>query len=222
MQKRIVMVLDTETATLQGHVYDIGYVIMTRRGEVLTENTALVRETFTDQRLMRTAYYGDKVFTEYMPRYRRGEIDIKPWAEIAAEMRRDALEYGVNTLAAYNANFDLRVMRQTNRMLGGQPILPPVKRLCIWHFVCRTLFQSATFRRWAIERGYVSDAGNIRTSAEIAYRYLTGDWDFVESHTALHDAQIEAEILTRCFAQRKRIPDNLLPRSPWRLVAPVN
>ena len=36
------------------------------------------------------------------------------------------------------------------------------------------------------------------TTAEILYRYISGNNDFIEAHTALKDAEIEAEILECC------------------------
>ena len=52
---------------------------------------------------------------------------------------------------------------------------------------------------FATTHGFVSDAGNIQTSAEVAYRFLTNDPDFVESHTGLEDVEIETAILMNCL-----------------------
>jgi hypothetical protein len=64
--------------------------------------------------------------------------------------------------------------------------------------------------------GWITEAGNVRTNAEKVYAYLSGDLDFIESHTALHDAQIETEILQRLLAKKKTIPYNVLDHMPWR------
>jgi hypothetical protein len=67
------------------------------------------------------------------------------------------------------------------------------------------------------DTGWITPANNVRTTAEKVYAYLTGQHDFVESHTALSDAQIETEILHRLLAKRKTIPyNNPNLASPWR------
>ena len=65
----------------------------------------------------------------------------------------------------------------------------------------------------------MSEAGNLRTGAEYAYRFCRGDWGFIEDHTALSDAEIETEILAACYASRKAIPYNIIDGTPpWQIV----
>ena len=66
--------------------------------------------------------------------------------------------------------------------------------------------------------GWVSPAGNIKTGAEFAHRYCSGDHSFIEDHTALSDARIEVEILAQCYAQKKIVPYGKINGSPWRIV----
>ena len=47
------MVLDTEACDLAGNVYDVGYTITNRKGEVLSTFNALVLEIFTDASKMK-------------------------------------------------------------------------------------------------------------------------------------------------------------------------
>lgn len=44
-----------------------------------------------------------------------------------------------------------------------------------------------------------------RLTAEILYRYLTNNVDFVESHTGLEDVMIEKEIFKACLAMNSEI-----------------
>ena len=43
-----------------------------------------------------------------------------------------------------------------------------------------------------------------RLTAEIIYRFLTNDLNFVESHTGLEDVLIEAQIFAYCMKSRKK------------------
>ena len=60
--------------------------------------------------------------------------------------------------------------------------------------------------------------GNILTNAECAYRFISGDLDFKESHTAAEDTTIEREILADCFRAKGPVPYNIITGQPWRLV----
>ena len=44
--------LDTETVGLEGHIYDIGYCIHNKRGEIVLERNWLVEENFTNPKRM--------------------------------------------------------------------------------------------------------------------------------------------------------------------------
>ena len=169
------LVLDTETADLSGNVYDIGYVICNKRGEIVLERNWLVEETFTNAKVMMGAFYAGKLFTHYAGMLERGEIKLTPWHKI-------------------------------------------VKTLDIWQFACETKLSQKQYKRLARRQGWTSPAGNIKTGAEYAYRFCSGDFGFIEDHTALSDARIEAAILAECFKQKKRVPYGKINGAPWRIV----
>ena len=218
IQRKIILVLDTETCDLQGHVYDVGYTIADRKGVILTRKNWLVEEIFTDPNKMMGAFYARKLFSHYAPMLDAGTISLAPWSKIVAEMQTDVDAFGVNVLAAYNLGFDRRVMRQTNELLGLGPILPPMEQLDIWQFACETKLSQKAYKRIAEENGWVSSAGNIKTGAEFAYRFCSGDFGFIEDHTALSDAIIETKIMADCFATKRKVPYGIVNGSPWRIV----
>jgi hypothetical protein len=220
---KTIMVLDTETVGLEGHVYDVGYAIANKRGEIALERTWLVEENFTNPKKMMGAFYAGKHFTHYARMLQDGEIRLTPWAEIVATLRADMLTHNVDVIAAYNAGFDFRVLRQTHADLGGtSPIVRrAVEVLDIWQFACETKLQQKSYARIARSLGWVSPAGNIKTGAEFAYRYVSGDPAFIEDHTALSDARIEVAILAECYRQKKAVPYGIINGAPWRLVNPT-
>ena len=73
------------------------------------------------------------------------------------------------------------------------------------------------YRETARNLGWVTEKGNIITNAECAFRYIQNDFEFVESHTALEDAQIESILLEYCLNKKKRLPFNFSGRT-WQLV----
>ena len=222
ISKKSIMVLDTETCDLKGHVYDVGYTVTNRKGEILKTYNALVAEIFTDAELMMGAFYARKLFSHYAPMLDRGEISLVSWADIVTQMRADAKEYNINVVAAYNLGFDRRVMRTTNKLLGNGPVFegcfPNPRLLDIWQFACETKLSQARYKEIARNLGWVSSAGNIKTGAEYAYRFCSGDHGFIEDHTALSDAIIETKILADCYACKKSVPYDIINAQPWRIV----
>ena len=219
IDKKIILTLDTEACDLEGNVYDVGYTIHNRRGEIVTQYNALVSEIFTDASKMMGAFYAKKLFTHYAPMLDDGTISLKPWAEIVEQMRSDVSTFGVNVVAAYNLGFDRRVMRQTNKLLGDGPVFSTNPQLLdIWQFACETKLSQARYKQIARDLGWTSSAGNIRTGAEYAYRFCSGDHGFIEDHTALSDAIIETKILADCYACKKSVPYGIINAQPWRFV----
>jgi hypothetical protein len=49
----------------------------------------------------------------------------------------------------------------------------------------------------------------VRLTAEILFRYITRDLDFIESHTGLEDVDIERQILAYCFRKHKAMKKSL-------------
>ena len=218
IQRKIILVLDTECCDLAGNVYDVGYTIADRKGTILTRKNWLVEEVFTDPDKMMGAFYAKKLFSHYAPMLDAGTIGLAPWSKIVSEMQIDVDAFGVNVLAAYNLGFDRRVMRQTNERFGLGPILPAMDMLDIWQFACETKLSQARYKEIARSLGWVSAAGNIRTGAEYAYRFCSGDHGFIEDHTALSDAIIETKILADCYACKKSVPYGIVNAQPWRIV----
>jgi hypothetical protein len=66
-----------------------------------------------------------------------------------------------------------------------------------------------TYRRFCEENGYITKNNQCRYTAEIIYRYITKDNDFIESHTGLEDVEIEAQIFAYCVRQHKKMKKNL-------------
>jgi hypothetical protein len=220
INKKTILTLDTETVGLEGHVYDVGYIIHDKRGNIALERNWLVEENFTDPQKMMGAFYAGKHFTHYARMLQDQEITLKPWAEIVEQMNEDIEAHSVDIIAAYNAGFDFRVMAQTQASLGyeGKVLNSSLEILDIWQFACETKLSQKAYATIARSMGWVSPAGNIKTGAEFAHRYCSGDYSFIEDHTALSDARIEVAILAQCFAQKKPIPYGKINGSPWRIV----
>jgi len=229
MKAKTFMVTDTETCGLgkRAIVFDLAYVIATRK-KVLKERTFLVREIITNPRYMMRALadthwreiFGGKIFRHYIPALSNNEIRVYSWREILETIRDDIATYGVDVFSAYNLRFDLGALNRTHNIIVEKNLnFSRLDLLCLWEFACVTVCNSQLYhdiaRQHGTESGWITPANNVRTNAEKVYAFLSGQHDFIESHTALHDAQIETEILQRLLAKKKTIPYNVIDHMPW-------
>lgn len=217
------LVLDTETCnTIEQPIpYDIGWAICDKWGNVLVERSFIVAEIFLDMKdVMKSAYYADKI-PMYWGDIKQGNRTIKRMWEIRKIMKDDIKNFHVKKICAYNMAFDKRALNNLVRYVSKSFLrwwFPfGVEFVCIWHCACQVLLNRKTYIEFAEKNGLISDCGNIKTSAECAYKYITDNIDFEESHTGLEDVKIEIEILRECFRQKKRM-DKSINTSCWRMV----
>lgn len=123
-KKKWYLVLDTETATLpfsdsiaenakekqriaiaKPLVYDIGYVIVDRNGNIKVSRNFLIQETFFVPNVFNTAYYKSKR-PMYMEKLQKGEIEVATWEQAIATLIQDLED--VDLICAYNATFDFK------------------------------------------------------------------------------------------------------------------
>lgn len=119
------MVLDCETATLpfaneianndadrkkriaiaRPLIYDIGWVICDRQGNVYDKKQFLIAETFSVPAVFNTAYYAEKR-PIYLEMLENKEINIEPWNRVAEYLVKDM--ENVDAIGAFNSMFDFK------------------------------------------------------------------------------------------------------------------
>ena len=74
----------------------------------------------------------------------------------------------------------------------------------IWALSCENLINNDEYRQFCKDTNRTTASGKYYpTNAEVVYRYLTKDTEFIEAHMAVEDADIECEILARVFKKVK-------------------
>ena len=223
-RRTYIIILDVETTNNQigvkgapndGLVYDLGFTVADKQGNVYAKRSFAIKEIFDWKELMDTAYYKNKL-PKYYEKIRKGEMKkVSIWE--ARKSIKSAMEYfNITEVYAFNANFDYTTLNNTVRFLSGSACRWFFKygtKICdIWHIACQTLGLQKTFQ-WENVR---NANGNLITNAERMYAYLSQDFDFEEEHTGLADALIETQILARCFKTHKSI-DKSINRACWRI-----
>lgn len=261
MKKKFYMVLDTETATLpfanemcktakqkqkiaiaKPLVYDIGWVIVDRLGNVYKKVNYLVQETFFVPNVFNTAYYKDKR-PLYMKMLTKGEIMVDTWDNIIKELIIDLNVVDMTT--AYNACFDFKkaipfteryiknlysenysiweeqqkqkcydILDKKDDSQNDEYLKPYFELrntkypLCdLWGLACDRLINIDKYRNYCLDNGLLTNSAlYFKTSAEISFQYLMKNYDFIEDHTALSDAEIEAQILVKALKKGKIEP----------------
>lgn len=77
----------------------------------------------------------------------------------------------------------------------------------LWGLATTHLLNNPTYKNECLNHGLFTASGTFfKTSAESSYQYLVNKYDFVESHTALDDAEIETFILSKIAARHAVTP----------------
>ncbi len=220
--KKYYLVLDVETAnsTDDALVYDLGYVVCDKKGNIYEADSFIVSDIFFEEAdLMQSAYYAKKIPT-YLEGIKNRAFNVVTFKQAREKLLNAIKNYKVEAVCAYNANFDYTALNTTQRWLTKSKyryFLPyGIKVYCIWHMACQLICTQKNYIRFCLENGFVSPSGNIKTSAETVYAYMTNNADYDENHTGLEDVLIETKILAKCFAQHKRVEKNI-NRFCWRI-----
>ena len=210
-RKKYYLTIDTETANSLDDpmMYDLGGAVHDRQGNVYETFSFVIYDVFcADRALFNTAYYAEK-----RPMYE---------AQIAAGLRKivniytarkyvhDLCEkYNIKAIIAHNARFDYRSTNYTIRYITksktryflpyGIPLWDTLK------MAQDTICKQKSYIAFCNENDYVQKNGKVRATAEILYRYITDNTDFIEDHTGLEDVLIEKEIFVRCMKQHKKM-----------------
>lgn len=208
------LMLDTETAnTLDDpFYYDLGYAVVDVKGNIYETASFVNADIFLDTEMMATAYFVDKV-PQYWQEIKEGKRTLARHSTIRKAVRDVIKRYGITYVVAHNARFDYKSTNYTQRLLTsskyryffpyGTKILDTLK------MAREVLKDSDNYRKFCKDNGFVCKNGTPRYTAEVIYRWLTGDTEFIESHTGLEDVLIEAKIFAFCRSVNPEI-DGLL------------
>lgn len=223
-RKKYLMTLDVETTNNQigvknapndGLVYDIGFTVHDKKGNIYAKRSFAIKEIILDKDLMNTAYYKRKL-PLYWERIEKGQMELISLWDARKRIKKAIEFFGISEVYAFNANFDYTTLNNTVRYLSGSAcrwFFPYGVQICdIWHVACQVLGTQKTFQ-WENIR---NDKGNLITNAERMFAYLSQNEFFEEEHTGLADALVETEILARCFKSHKIISKKI-NRSCWRI-----
>jgi len=192
-----IVVFDTETTSLEKpFCYNIGYVIVNNLGEKIAEKDFVVEQIWHNLPLFNTAYYAEKR-PLYISAMKARKATMNKFGYICQEMIRDFKKYDVEAAFAYNSSFDEKVFAfNCDWFKCSNPFdTIPVKDI---RGFAHQFIINKDYKEFCEINKYFTESGNYSSTAETVYRYITGDTDFIEDHTALSDSEIETDILFYC------------------------
>ena len=204
MEKYIM--LDTETTnSLDDPIcYDVGFAVVDREGAIYESHSFVVAEVFLNEELMASAYFIEKV-PQYWEDIKNGTRKLAKFNTIRKVLAETMKKYNTNIVIAHNARFDYRSTAKTQRYLTKSKyryFLPYGTEVWDTLKMAREVLKNdVAYDNFCYDNNYVTKRGCKRFTAEILYRFFTGDNDFVESHTGLEDVAIEKVIFTECMAR---------------------
>ena len=214
------IILDTETANTivedDGKLemrfvlpYDISFGVMDSKGQVYEKYAFVNEDIFCDEfKLMQSAYYADKI-PDYIRDLANGKRELKNTYEIRKIFLDMIEKYDCQFVMAHNARFDYRACNNIQRWTTKSKyryFFP--KGIEIWDTLkmARDVLGSMpTYIDFCFKNGFVTKhkTPQPQYTAEVIYRFITDNVDFVEEHKGLEDIEIESEIFKYLVRQHK-------------------
>lgn len=208
------MVFDTETTNDIDCpiMYDFGFAIIDKNGNIYRKGSFVVADVFLDKELMESAFFAEKI-PMYWEQIKRGERELKRLANIRRIVLDTMKEFNIKIVMAHNTRFDYRSTATTQRYMTNSKYR--------YFFPCGTEFWDTlkmareifsvdeNYCAFCTENNFLTKKGKNKYTAEILYRYLTDDISFEESHTGLEDVMIEKEIFVHCIQKNPNVNGKL-------------
>ena len=201
--------IDGQLDTSSGQVYDLGGWVVDENANCYDEFSLVNEDVFFGlKEAMREAYYADKI-----PQYMRDiwaheRKCVNTW-EMWHTFMDTCRKHDVKAVVAHNIWFDIRTLNATMRyqtkskkrffLPYGIPIMDTMR------MAEKTICKRPEYIEFCKANGYMTEQATPkpRKSAEVLWRYLSGDNNFQESHTGLEDVKIEARIFAECMRELK-------------------
>ena len=218
--KKYIMVLDTETANglitnnkldlSCSLVYDIGFTVIDKKGNVYCQASMAIGDIFCGMSdIMKTAYYANKI-PKYWEDIKAGKRELVSFTHAWDIIKSTMKKYNITTVCAHNAKFDVDALNNTLRYITkskyryffpyGTEIWDTYKG------ALNTICKQKGYIKFCKKNGYMTNhrTPRVRATAEIIYRYLSGNNTFIEEHQGVHDTIIETKILVQILRQHSK------------------
>jgi len=199
------IVVDTETTNSLDDplCYDVGFAVVDMFGNVYENYSFVVADIFLDKELMKHAYFADKI-PQYWRDIKAGKRELKTFFNIRKAFADCVKRNHVKIILAHNARFDYRSLNLTQRYLTSSKFryfFPFGVEIWDTLKMSRMVLNDVdAYGEFCYLNNYLTKRLCKRFTAEIIYRFITGNNSFEESHTGLEDVLIEKDIFVYCVS----------------------
>ena len=203
------MIVDDKLDLSSSLVYDLGYAIVDEEGKVYLTRSFVIDEIFNNDILMEVAYFKDKI-PQYKKEIGQGARTLVSFFDARKQLIKDLQDYNCKVVSAHNSYFDKMALNNTYRYLTKSKYRwyfhYEVKIIDTLKMAKKKICTLEQYKKFCIDNGYLTNhkKPRPRATAEILYRFITNNTDFIESHTGLEDVLIEKEILKFCLTLYKK------------------
>ena len=195
--------------TSSGQVYDLGGMVIDQNANEY-ERFSLVNEDvfFGLKEAMREAYYADKIPQYMRDIWQKKRQTVNTW-EMWKLFNDLIKKHDIKAVVAHNIWFDIHTLNATMRyqtkskkrffLPYNMPLMDTMR------MAEKTICKRPEYIKFCEENNYMTShpIPQPRKTAEILWRFLSGDNTFEESHTGLEDVKIEAKIFAECMKELK-------------------
>ena len=209
------LVLDGETCNTpkvngqldvkNGQVYDLGGVVIDEYGDEKMRFSVVNKDVFYGMPAqMNEAFYSDKIpkYIEDINNDKRIVLDTWKIRRLVHDICKI---YNVQAIVAHNAYFDVQTLNATLRYQTKSfkryflpyniPVIDSLK-------VARKVYgKNEDYIHFCQNNNYMTNnkVPRPRLTAEVLWKYISTDNEFIESHTGFEDAEIESKIFVKCL-----------------------
>ena len=207
------MVIDTETAPFRkgaiqpGLVYDLGFAVIDDNDLVVEGHSYIISNIFDNEPdRMNSAHYKNKI-PRYIKGIEEGEHEKVTFLTARKRLFDTCKKYNIKDIYAHNAQFDFNALDFTyNYVTNGRcsNYFPEEYTIhCTNKMAKKTIRNKEEYIEFCNKHGFVTKTGTPQTKAEIVYRYISKNPEFIESHTGLQDVLIEKDIMSLSLSINK-------------------
>ena len=209
------LVLDGETCNTpkvngqldvkNGQVYDLGGIVIDEYGDEKMRFSVVNKDVFYGMPAqMNEAFYSDKIpkYIEDINNNKRIVLDTWKIRRLVHDICKI---YNVQAIVAHNAYFDVQTLNATLRYQTKSfkryflpyniPVIDSLK-------VARKVYgKNEDYINFCQSNNYMTNnkVPRPRLTAEVLWKYISTDNEFIESHTGFEDAEIESKIFVKCL-----------------------
>lgn len=209
------LVLDGETCNTpkvngqldvkNGQVYDLGGIVIDEYGDEKMRFSVVNKDVFYGMPAqMNKAFYSDKIpkYIEDINNNKRVVLDTWKIRRLVHDICKI---YNIQAIVAHNAYFDVQTLNATLRYQTKSfkryflpyniPVIDSLK-------VARKVYgKNEDYINFCQNNNYMTNnkVPRPRLTAEVLWKYISTDNEFIESHTGFEDAEIESKIFVKCL-----------------------